>query len=62
MTLPKMTQQEHKDRHFELHQRLDELLADYIGSTGRLPSETTLMEFLEWSYRQTIEPDHGKEQ
>lgn len=51
-----MNKKEHKKRHRELHQRFDELLADFIGHTKKLPSETTLLEFMEWSYQQTKNP------
>ena len=51
-----MTPEEHKVRHIELHRKFDELLADFISHTGKTPSNTTLREFMEWSYQQTIEP------
>jgi len=46
----------HVLRHKELHKSFDELLADFIGHTGKLPSDTTLNEFMAWSYEQTINP------
>jgi len=52
-----MTPEEHIEIHKELHRKLDELLADFISHTEKLPSKTTLMEFLDWSYSQTIKPD-----
>jgi len=48
--------QKHTERHKKLHQSLDELLADFILHTGRLPSKTILMEFMEWSYLQSLNP------
>jgi hypothetical protein len=54
-----MDKEEHKARHVELHQKFDELMADFIGHTGRLPSKTTVMEFMTWSHEQTIEPTPG---
>lgn len=54
-----MELQEHKERHTYLHKAFDELLADYIGHTGKLPSETTLTEFMNWSHEQTIKPTPG---
>jgi len=51
-----MTHEQHKERHKELHRKFDELLADFISHTGKMISETTLKEFMEWSYGQTIEP------
>jgi len=51
-----MTQLEHTQRHIELHKSVDELMADFIHHTNKLPSKTTLMEFTQWSYSQTIKP------
>ena len=58
-----MTRDEHIERHKLLHKHLDELIADFIDHTGKLPSKTNLIEFMEWSNQQTIEPDMkpGKE-
>lgn len=55
-----MNKEEHKARHVELHKSFDELLADFIDHTGGLPSKTTLMEFMNWSHEQTLEPTPGK--
>ena len=52
-----MEPKEHKERHILLHNQLDELLADFIDHTGNLPSKTTVMAFMEWSYKQTQMPD-----
>lgn len=54
-----MTDKKHQLRHQELHKAFDELLADFIGNTKRLPSKTTIMEFMEWSYQQTVNPVKG---
>ena len=51
-----ISEQEHKERHVELHKKLDELLADFIEQTGKTPSHTTVMELLQWSYEQTQTP------
>lgn len=51
-----MTHDEHRERHKELHDSLDELLADWITHTGNLPSKCTVMEFLKWSSQQAKEP------
>lgn len=51
-----MTPEEHRQRHVELHRKLDELVADFISCTGKLPSQTNLMEFMKWAYQQTIQP------
>lgn len=52
-----MTRREHRDRHRMLHAFLDELVADFIDHTGKLPSQTTLMELMQWSHEQTLKPD-----
>ena len=58
--MPELSQEEkaeiYKQRHIILHKRLDELMADFIDHTGSLPSKTTLFEFMEWSYQQTLNP------
>lgn len=55
-----MTDEEHKQRHVELHKALDELAADWMdhqsASNGRLFSNTTIMELMEWSHLQTLNP------
>ena len=48
--------QSHQERHIFLHKCLDELLADFIDHTGNLPSKTNLVDFLKWSYSQTLSP------
>ena len=51
------TKQVHRERHKELHNSLDELYADYLAQNpGKLPSNTTVLELLHWSYQQTKEP------
>jgi hypothetical protein len=41
-----------------LHAMLDELLADFaMHHPPRVLSETNLIELIEWSYQQTIEPE-----
>ena len=49
--------EEHARRHKELHRYLDELLADFIRITGKRPSDTNIFELLEWSNRQTTNPE-----
>jgi hypothetical protein len=51
-----MTEDEHRERHKLLHRMLDELLADFLGQTDRLLSNTSLQELMVWSHQQTIEP------
>jgi len=50
------TREEHIARHVVLHQHLAELVADFIRHTGRMPSDTTLMAFMQWSGTQTKNP------
>lgn len=51
-----MSTEVHAQRHKELHKSLDELLADFITHTGKLPSNVTVMEFLTWSHEQCTNP------
>lgn len=49
--------QEHIQRHQALHACLDELVADFLRHNPRkLPSGTTLVELIEWSFAQTQNP------
>jgi hypothetical protein len=56
-SLPVDVDVSHKKRHVILHKYLDELIADFINHTHKLPSETTLIELMEWSNKQQINPD-----
>ena len=47
---------DHRRRHVELHNSLDELLADFLTHTKNRPSETTIYELMKWSHEQTINP------
>ena len=47
----------HKLLHKRWHKTLDALVADWLQSTKRLPSEATIMELIEWSNGQTTKPD-----
>lgn len=51
-----MNRDEHIEIHKGLFKALDKLLGDFIQETHQLPSETTLMEFLDWTKEQTINP------
>lgn len=51
-----LTREEHIARHKLLHAHFDELVADWIGHTKKLPSKSTVRELMEWSYQQTIDP------
>ena len=52
-----MTEEEHKNRHEELHKALDELFADFIAHGGGRTTNT-IMDLIDWSYIQTQKPDH----
>jgi hypothetical protein len=60
MSEEKMTTEQHRERHKMLHEHFDELLADFLFHNRdklKLPSNTSVMELVEWSHRQTIEPE-----
>ena len=52
-----ISKEKHIEQHKELHRSFDELLADFITNTEKRPSNTTVLEFLQWSHSQTISPD-----
>jgi hypothetical protein len=54
-----ITFDQHKQIHKELHRAFDELLADYLLYSEKLPSEITVFELMKWSYIQTIDPQEG---
>jgi len=59
-----MTHEEHRQRHLELHEALDELVADFIehSKPGEgFPSKTTVLELMKWSHLQVIDPGEGKD-
>lgn len=56
-----MTREEHIERHKLLHAHFDELIADWIGHTEKLPSETSVRELMQWSYEQTLNPTEAEE-
>ena len=51
-----MTKEEHIQKHIELHNSLDELIADFLTHNNRLLSKTTVMELMIWSAQQTHDP------
>jgi len=53
-----MTPAEHKARHVYLHKCFDELAADFMEDTHKLPSKTPIMDLMSWSYEQTKNPSH----
>lgn len=54
--MEELTGEEHRKRHEVLHQEFDKLLADFITHTGSLPSKTSIMELVRWSFQQTQNP------
>ena len=56
----KITPAAHKKRHVELHRCLDELCADWLYQTGKLPSKATVLELMQWSAAQTEKPTEPK--
>ena len=58
--MKKISREEHIARYGEFHKCLDELLADFFTHTERWAGETTLLEFIEWSYTQTKNPTEAK--
>lgn len=46
----------HRSRHVFLHRCFDELCADFIKHTKKLPSKTTVLELMEWSCEQMKNP------
>lgn len=47
---------EHRERHKLLHRHLDEIVADWLVQTRRLPSKSSVMDLLTWSAAQTRDP------
>lgn len=56
-----MTQHEHKERHRLLHSCLDELVADFMLLTEKLPTYTTVADLLKWSNSQQDSPQMSKD-
>ena len=55
-----MNKQEHKKIHEELHTALDMLITDFLYHTRKLLGETSILEFMDWSHRQTVSPQTKK--
>lgn len=52
-----MDSEQHKKRHVELHQALDELAADFVRhNRGKHLGDTSILELLQWSGAQSREP------
>jgi hypothetical protein len=55
---PIMNEDQHRERHIELHKALDELFADYIihhPEENRF-TDMPVMRLLEWAHEQTLHP------
>ena len=52
-----MNKEEHIKRHRELHSSLDELCADFFTHTGKFFSDTSIMDLMKWSNKQTTNPN-----
>lgn len=51
-----MEKEAHIKRHKELHKAFDELLADFILHIEKFSLEISIMELMQWSHQQTINP------
>jgi hypothetical protein len=40
------------NRYDILHRHLDEVVAKFLANTGKVPSQATVLELLQWTYRQ----------
>jgi len=58
--MPQLSPEEHKKRHVELHKMLDELVADWITHTNCLPSQCSVLQLMQWSHKQTEDPEVTK--
>jgi len=55
-----MTPEEHKARHVELRQALDELVVDWAAQTKSLPSKRSVIVLMQWAYRQAEDPTEAE--
>lgn len=58
---PPVTHEQHTERHRFLHRCLDELIADWIGHTRKLPHKSSVRQLMEWSYQQSLDATEEKE-
>lgn len=49
--------EEHKKRHQLLHKHLDELAADFVMINNKNFSKSSILQLIEWSYKQTQNPE-----
>jgi hypothetical protein len=55
-----LTEEEHRQRHIELHNSLDELFADFITHQPITEGgflQRPIIDLIEWSHSQTINPE-----
>ena len=57
----KLTHEEAIEQHKGLHKSLDQLTACYLYTTQKSLDSTSVMDLMEWSYQQTINPSCGGE-
>lgn len=58
--MTKLDDRAHIERHEFLHKALDELIADFIQhNIDKSLGNTTVMELMIWSYRQTCKPEEN---
>jgi hypothetical protein len=55
-----MSNEEHRQRHHELHESLDELVADWLAQTPHLMTTATVADLVKWSYSQTQNPTRNR--
>ena len=58
--VPRLKDWWHKREHLKLHHSLDVLIGDWISQTENLPSRSSVMQLMEWSHQQTLEPTEPK--
>lgn len=52
---------DHAARHKQLHQALDELVADWIKHTDGRPNTGRVIDLITWSHAQTLSPTERKD-
>ena len=54
-----MTKEKHIEKHEVMHKNLDELTAEFLtNNPDKMLANTTLLELITWSHKQTLIPDH----
>jgi len=60
LSLLELKEMTHKERHRLLHRNLDELVADFINHTHKLPSQTSILDLMKWSAAQMENPTESE--